>query len=175
MKSLSWRIAGALLLVTSGALAQNDLVAWCTFDMGSGACRGTNAVVSSAIGQQFVGVAYEGNSVITAGLLCDTLIRQRVVAVAAPPPLPSAYTLYQNFPNPFNPTTVIRYAVPRRAHVELAIYNSLGQRVIQLIDADVDAGSHEVALNGERLASGIYFYRLRTRDFVQVKALTLLK
>lgn len=94
--------------------------------------------------------------------------------------LPSAYTLAQNFPNPFNPSTIIQYTLPAKAHVRLDIFNVLGQRVRTLVDAGEAAGMHRVEWNGtdgsgQRVASGVYFYRLQTSDFVETKKMVLVK
>jgi hypothetical protein len=94
--------------------------------------------------------------------------------------LPAAYRLYQNVPNPFNPRTLISFDLPEPAHVKLTIYNVLGQEVITLADGRMDGGSHEVdwdgkAANGNRVSSGIYFYRLLTDSFADTKKMVLLK
>ena len=88
---------------------------------------------------------------------------------------PRVFALDQNYPNPFNPSTTIGYSVPTRSHVELTVYNMLGQKVQQLVNEDTDAGHFAVQFNGAGLASGIYFYRLQTRDFVQTRTFMLVK
>ena len=78
--------------------------------------------------------------------------------------VPSAATLSQNYPNPFNPATSIRYAVPDASsplHVELRVYNILGQQVAVLVDGPVESGYYEVEFNGRSLASGMYLCRLQ--------------
>ncbi|MCK9280562.1 MAG: T9SS type A sorting domain-containing protein [Melioribacteraceae bacterium] len=94
--------------------------------------------------------------------------------------LPTTIKLEQNYPNPFNPTTTISYAIPFEGNVKLEIYNSLGEIVNILQDSYQDAGNHSIAWtgkdsNGNSLSSGIYFYRLISNDFVQVKKMTLIK
>ena len=89
--------------------------------------------------------------------------------------LPSAFSLDQNYPNPFNPTTTIRYALPSRAHVSLTVYNTLGQQVASLVDAEQEPGEHSVRFDGSGLASGVYFYRLQAASFVQAKKLLILR
>jgi len=89
--------------------------------------------------------------------------------------LPKAFGLDQNFPNPFNPSTQIRFALPKASHVNLAVYNISGQRVVTLIDSDGQAGYHTVNLNANGLASGIYFYRLTAGNFTETKKMILLR
>jgi hypothetical protein len=89
--------------------------------------------------------------------------------------LPSPFTLGQNSPNPFNPTTTIRYGLLKASHVTLTVYNMLGQQVAQLVDEQHQAGYHDVVFRGDGLASGVYFYRIQAGDFVASKKLLLLK
>ena len=88
---------------------------------------------------------------------------------------PTAYVLNQNYPNPFNPSTIISYAIPKQGNVELKIYNILGQEVSTLVNQMQTAGSHEVTFNANLLSSGVYFYTLKSGDFMQVKKMILLK
>ena len=94
--------------------------------------------------------------------------------------LPSSYSLGPNAPNPFNPSTTIQFALPEATYVRLEIYNVAGQRVRTLIDGLRPAGHHIVQWNGrseqgQPVASGLYFYRLTTDEFVEQKKMTLLK
>ena len=96
------------------------------------------------------------------------------VTAVGPPVAPVAATrLFPNTPNPFNPVTTIRYSLPHRSHVTLIVFNTLGQRVAELVDSDVDAGLHEVRFNAGNLASGLYFYRLQAGSFQDVKTFVL--
>ncbi len=83
--------------------------------------------------------------------------------------------LYNNFPNPFNPSTTIRYELPFRTQVSLRLYNSLGQLVRVLVNVEQDAGEYQLVFNGQQLASGIYFYQMMAGGYVNTKILTLLK
>jgi predicted GH43/DUF377 family glycosyl hydrolase len=89
--------------------------------------------------------------------------------------IPDAFALEQNFPNPFNPSTTIRYDLPNRAHVTLSIYNTVGQQVATLVNESQEAGSHAMRLDGRDLASGVYFYRLQAGEYTQTKKLVLLR
>lgn len=88
---------------------------------------------------------------------------------------PTTYALDQNYPNPFNPATTIQYDLPRKSGVSLTVYNALGQQVASLVNSEEEAGSHAVRLDGNSLASGVYFYRLVAGDFVATRKLVLMK
>ncbi len=89
--------------------------------------------------------------------------------------LAESYNLFQNYPNPFNPTTMISYSLPLSTSVLIEVYNSLGERVGQLVNREMSAGYHEIEFSAKGLPSGIYFYRIKTPEFVQVKKMLLLK
>jgi len=76
---------------------------------------------------------------------------------------PAAYALAQNFPNPFNPSTTIRYSLPTRSYVTMSVFNALGQMVAQLVNGEVEAGHHETTFDAAGLPSGIYLYRMQAR------------
>ncbi|KAA3609280.1 MAG: T9SS C-terminal target domain-containing protein [Calditrichaeota bacterium] len=85
------------------------------------------------------------------------------------------FNLLQNYPNPFNPRTNINYQIPKRAHVELSVYNLTGQLVQTLISNEHEPGNYTIEWDGKDLASGAYFYRLASGANVEVKKLLLLK
>lgn len=94
--------------------------------------------------------------------------------------IPEKYALYQNFPNPFNPTTQIRYDIPENTHVRINVYNTLGQRVVTLLDNIQVAGAYSVIWDsknssGQDVASGLYIFRIETRKFTDSKKMLLLK
>ncbi len=88
---------------------------------------------------------------------------------------PTEYSLEQNYPNPFNTTTNIRYSLPERASVRLAIYNSLGQQAALLVDEVQEANIYTLAFDASHLSSGIYFFRLDAGKFHQIHKMVLLK
>ncbi len=85
------------------------------------------------------------------------------------------YNLEQNYPNPFNPSTVIKYSLKESGKVTLKIYDMLGKEVMTLVNETQNAGSHLINFNGNGLASGVYFYKLDTGSFTQVKKMILMK
>jgi hypothetical protein len=85
------------------------------------------------------------------------------------------YRLYANYPNPFNPTTVISYQLPVTSNVSLEVYNLLGQEVAILFEGVRQAGNYQATFDGSRLASGIYLCRMKANHFVETKKLVLLK
>ena len=96
--------------------------------------------------------------------------------------IPEEYTLSQNFPNPFNPSTTIEFGVPGEAFqdVSLKVFNVLGQAVKELVNAQLPAGRHSVIWNGKdnlgaQVSSGVYFYQLNAGEFVAIKKLVLMK
>lgn len=87
----------------------------------------------------------------------------------------SDFSLKQNYPNPFNPSTKIEFSLNSRANIQLNIYNALGQKIATLVNSNLEAGIHSVTLNAPNLASGIYFYELKSGSFFQIKKMMLLK
>jgi hypothetical protein len=81
----------------------------------------------------------------------------------------------QNFPNPFNPVTKIYYELPKTSSVELNVYDVLGNRIETLVNRENTAGSHEIEFTATGLTSGIYFYRLKAGNFVDIKKMILIK
>jgi len=89
--------------------------------------------------------------------------------------IPKVYALKQNFPNPFNPTTMIAFDLPQRSEVKLIVYDIMGRTVAELASGNMTAGYHKIQFNAANLSSGVYFYKLQAGDFVSVKKLMLLK
>ena len=98
-----------------------------------------------------------------------------VVGVEDPSSIPKEILLHQNFPNPFNPNTTIKYQIPELSFVTIKAYDVLGSEVVTLVDEEKPAGSYDVNFNGTGLSSGIYFYRLQAGNFIHSKKMILLK
>lgn len=118
-----------------------------------------------------------------AGASFVTVNGTAATGVIADKALPQNFVLYQNFPNPFNPTTEISYQVSVNSHVTLKVYDVLGREMATLVNEKQDAGTHVVEFDGSRFASGVYFYRLSVEStsgghagtFTDVKKLVLVK
>jgi hypothetical protein len=94
--------------------------------------------------------------------------------------LPDRFVLYANYPNPFNPSTTIRFELPKNVPVQLTIHNLLGQRIRTLVDATKAPGAYSVMWDGRDsagvpVASGVYFYRLKAGSFVETKKMLMVK
>ncbi|HMQ68252.1 MAG TPA: T9SS type A sorting domain-containing protein [Ignavibacteria bacterium] len=89
--------------------------------------------------------------------------------------LVSSYELSQNYPNPFNPETNINFSIPLSSDVKLSVYNVSGQEVASLVNERLDAGTYKVDWNAVNFTSGIYYYTIRTENFVQTRKMLLIK
>ena len=90
--------------------------------------------------------------------------------------IPAKYALEQNYPNPFNPSTVIEFSLPENVgNVKLSIYNMLGEKVAELVNAALTAGKYQYQWNASNVATGMYIYELRTDKFVSVKKMLMIK
>ncbi|UCE20138.1 MAG: T9SS type A sorting domain-containing protein [Gemmatimonadota bacterium] len=88
---------------------------------------------------------------------------------------PDTFVLFQNYPNPFNPETTIEYTLPEPTRVKVEVYSILGQIVEVLVDSEMEAGLHKVQWNGEKVSSGVYFYRITADNFSASKRMVLMK
>lgn len=88
---------------------------------------------------------------------------------------PDNYSLSQNYPNPFNPTTKIKFDIKKSGLVRLYVYDSRGSLVSELVNGNYNTGSYEVSFEANKLSSGIYFYKLETEEFSNVKKMMLIK
>jgi hypothetical protein len=151
-----------LLLILSASLlySQSSIV----YDVGTNIDIGANADVCAAT------ITVNGTS-SGSGTFCNAPVDVEKDTVL----IPDKFDLSQNFPNPFNPSTLIKYQLPKSSQVTLKIYNVLGDEVATLVNEEKPAGSYEVIFNSAKIASGTYFYKLQAGSFVETKKMILLK
>jgi len=119
------------------------------------------------VGKMFTGQAVSGSDkIVTICNLSKAGIEQE---------LPKSYALYQNHPNPFNPTTTFHFDLPEASEVKLTVYNIMGQEVAVVADRFWEAGTYTITFEASKLPSGIYLYELIAGTFKQVKRMNLLK
>ena len=109
--------------------------------------------------------------------IVDAIVEKKTIGIKPDisPELISGFNLNQNYPNPFNPITLIEYELPLKSHVLLTVYNLIGHEIARLIDRELEAGAHHATWDASRFASGLYFYRLQSGNFVQTRKMMFLK
>jgi hypothetical protein len=157
--NIFWQVAGQVNLGTTVAMKGNILCKT-LIAMNTGASLTGRALAQSA-------VTLQANSVTTIETVNNIGTDWKGI--------PVQYMLEQNFPNPFNPSTTIQYAVPEKSIVRITIYNLIGQQVAILVNEIKDAGYHSVEWNPVKMTSGVYFYELKADKYQNVKKLLLLK
>jgi hypothetical protein len=135
------------------------------YDAGTNIDIGTNADICAAT--ITVNGTYSGN-----GTFCNAPVD---VENKDKPEVPKEFSLSQNFPNPFNPSTIISYQLPVSSKVIIKIYDALGKEVETLVNEEKPAGKYELNFNAINLPSGVYLYKLQAGSFVQTRKMILLK
>ena len=134
--------------------------------------------VAASLGNASHAVAWTGGSSFQ---VAHKLFVEDVTAVSSQTiTIPENYALAQNYPNPFNPTTIINYDVPSAGHVELKIYNTLGQEIRTLANSIHPVGAHQVSWDGRDgneniVASGVYFYQLKADSIVKTRKMLFIR
>ena len=119
------------------------------------------------------GYTFEGMTVETSSKVL--MYTPKVTSVTEEHSLVSDYSLSQNHPNPFNPSTTIKYQISQNGFVTLKVYDILGKEIATLVNEEKPSGRYEVSFNASSFASGVYLYRLNVNDYVDVKKMILLK
>ncbi len=89
--------------------------------------------------------------------------------------VPETAVLLQNYPNPFNPTTEIQYYVPTKDFVTIKVFNILGEEIFTVVNKEVESGYHSITFNAVNISSGVYFYKMQTKNYTEVKKMTIIK
>ncbi len=153
------------------AFAQIQL-ARSVFGNGGSPTAGGSFALNGTLGQSVIGVVSGPNLDHRIGFWVPGSIATSVDDQAE---LPTIHQLGQNQPNPFNPVTTIRYAIPSAERVSMRLYDVNGRLVRELIHEEQSPGYYEFTLDASRLASGVYFYRLEAGRFLETKKMVLLK
>ena len=172
----------SVLLATGSGWAQTQIISGVVGNGGTMATGGDNLVVGT-VGQPAPGSSSGGTYGVVGGFWSQPIAVITHITEPGSNLLPSVYRLEQNFPNPFNPSTVIQYQLPQDAYVSLKVYDIVGRLVTTLVERMEEAGFKTVTLDARNLASGVYFYRLQAQitgesgasSFVDVKKLVLMK
>lgn len=151
----------------------------CVMKSTNGGLNWTVQSTSGLAGITSMDILQNGNTIYGYAICADgsvLKINETITGVENPSTIvPSNYSLEQNFPNPFNPTTTINYSLPVATDVSLKVYDALGNEVMSLVNGFKNAGTHSITMNASELTSGIYFYKLQAGNFVATKKLTLIK
>ncbi len=123
-----------------------------------------NAAATTLVAPQFV------NEIFNASIFYESHYGIKQISSTA-----NDYKLYQNYPNPFNPTTIIKFQIKNKCHVILKVFDIIGKEVSILVNEKINQGEYEVTFDGNKLASGIYFYKLEAGDFKEIKKMVLIK
>ncbi len=141
---------------------------------GGGDVEGSNFKLSGTLGQIAPGIISGNKFSVKGGFWYE--IADVVTAVEQISwEIPKEFKLEQNYPNPFNPSTTIKFEVPVRTELSLTIFDIMGREILTLVHGVYEPGKYEVVFNAKNLSSGMYFYRLVSKNFVKTKKLLLLK
>ena len=103
------------------------------------------------------------------------IFTKKLTGISGSKTIPNKNYLEQNYPNPFNPSTEINFQIAENGFVNLTIYNVLGQEVAKLVNKNMTAGNHSISFDASNLTGGVYFYKLMSDRFSQVKKMLLIK
>ena len=158
---------------------------WITLSPATGSVQGgTSRQISVTLSPSILrNATYRVNAVLTSTVYDTTMILpitfvvQHILATPKPPikEVPKDFALQQNYPNPFNPTTSLSFALPKAEHVQLRVYNSLGQLVTTLVDETRTAGNYTVTWDAHNVSTGLYLYQIRAGNFVETRKMLLMK
>ncbi|RPI14079.1 MAG: T9SS C-terminal target domain-containing protein [Ignavibacteriae bacterium] len=148
--------------VSNGTSTSNDAL--------STSSSGYGTLFSSCWTGNYTGTSGSQGNFVVLRLSSDVLVE-----VGNETEIPYISSLSQNYPNPFNPSTTIKFSLPKQSIVKMVIFDVFGKEVQTLVNGNLNAGNHEVMWDASGFASGVYFYKIITNDFVDVKKMTLIK
>ena len=136
----------------------------------------SNLIINTFIGNTVIGVAQSDKNIIrTKSLVNVRNDNKNTSEIIEDRSVPNNYSLEQNYPNPLNPVTQIKFSIPREGFVKLVIYNLLGEKVDELVNEYKAPGTYVVGWNAKNYTSGVYIYNLRSGGYSSSRKLILLK
>ncbi|MDA3884436.1 MAG: T9SS type A sorting domain-containing protein [Candidatus Delongbacteria bacterium] len=137
---------------------------------------GASLTFRSSVGQMVIGESKLGSDVVNAGIIYLSTDTEKIKSGKTETVnIPFNYELKQNYPNPFNPTTSIQFTLPENQFVSLKVFNVAGKEVVELAGKDFNKGINSVNFNAANLVSGLYFYRMQTKGFSNIKKMMIVK
>jgi hypothetical protein len=171
-------IAAITLIAQTGS---SDKIQRSVIDQGGKPSQSAQYRLSDVIGQSSpVGKGATTNYIVSSGFLGSEKSTVTTLNGAEAPDIPAAFKLFPNYPNPFNPTTIIEYEVPTPCRIRLVIYDLLGHQIKTLADTRQPAGHFQIIWDGTNdqslpVAAGVYFCRMTAGDYVKIIKLALVK
>lgn len=166
-------------ITTNTVRAQVQLQADAFTSGATPSASGSETTLQGSIGQIATGGSQNSTKMLFNGLwgtlYADDVSTDIDDVDPRPRNMPESFHLSAAYPNPFNPSTRIRYALPQATHVTLTVYNMLGKRVQVLVDQQQQAGRHAATFRGNGLSSGMYIYRLQAETYTQTRKMMLVK
>jgi len=176
MRTLNWvsllLIFSTFLIVQIKLHGQNN-IAYAIISSNSGTVTNSNYNLRGTAGQPLIGLNFSSSYNLSGGFWFSYDILTDVEFDNYN--LPTQYRLFNNYPNPFNPSTTIIYQIPKQSIVILKIYDVLGREIAVLVNEEKPIGNYKIIFNANGLSSGIYFYRLVAGSFIETKRMVLLK
>ena len=166
----------SLLAIVVGSLPARADIVLSRGVAGTGGARATSAsyTVTGTAGQSAIGVISGPSNTNEVGFWYQP--REDLSGVAdTEPETPARYWLGQNKPNPFRPSTVVQFSVPKTSHVAIKLYDARGREVATIVHGDIVAGHHAEVFSAEGLSGGVYFCRMQADQFVQTRKMVVLR
>lgn len=165
-------VALAALLAATASAQSSYQISPSVIGSGGGGGSGGSYSLIGTVGQPAIGVTSGGSYLHEIGFWYQP---GWILTGVEDETHPTRFELGQNFPNPFNPVTTLRFAVPRESRVTVKLYDVAGREVRTLVDDTYEPGYHTVPLYADGLASGVYFCRMSADTFTETRKLMLLK
>jgi hypothetical protein len=169
--SCAWLVALCLCLAPLQAAFAGEHIVRDVIAGGGGAAASADHQLIHTIGQPVINLTTASTYTLEQGFW----YLPWVLVTGAETPGPFAYRLDQNFPNPFNPVTMIRFSLTRPSRVTVRVYDVAGRFVQTVVDEMMEAGEHSLPFEAKGLASGVYFYRLKAAQFEKTRKMVVLR